>query len=205
MDQEKQKRILEAAYGEFADHGFKNASTNRIVKAAGIGKGMLFYYFKSKTDLYKYLIEYGIDFVINEYFSLLNDSEGDFIERYKQAAKVKLRAYIIHPYIFNFFGTLYINLEAGISKEFSEQLMNRLMEVRSLGYSKIFSNIDTSLFREDLPAEKVIKMIHWLIEGYEKELTNQLKGQKLSAMNFDPYWEDFFNYLDTLKLVFYKN
>ena len=49
LDEEKRQKILDAALMEFAEHGYEKASTNRIVKEAGIGKGMLFYYFKSKN------------------------------------------------------------------------------------------------------------------------------------------------------------
>jgi len=60
---EKQNRILKAAYEEFAKHSYKQASTNKIIKEADIGKGTLFYYFNSKKELFEFLIEYGINFI----------------------------------------------------------------------------------------------------------------------------------------------
>ena len=44
----KRQRILDAAIREFAEHGYDKASTNSIVKEAGIAKGLLFHYFGSK-------------------------------------------------------------------------------------------------------------------------------------------------------------
>ena len=44
----KQKSIIDASVNEFANNGFKNASVNKIVEKAGISKGSLFNYFKSK-------------------------------------------------------------------------------------------------------------------------------------------------------------
>ncbi len=55
LDQEKQERILNAASKEFAQKGFVNASTNEMVKEAGISKGLLFHYFKNKKQLYLFL------------------------------------------------------------------------------------------------------------------------------------------------------
>ena len=52
LNPEKKKRILEAAYNEFSRNTYDNASTNRIVKEAGIGKGMLFFYFNTKGFVY---------------------------------------------------------------------------------------------------------------------------------------------------------
>ncbi|AKQ66574.1 transcriptional regulator, TetR family [Myxococcus hansupus] len=37
---------------EFAEHGFDGASYNRILERAGFSKGVAYYYFESKDDLY---------------------------------------------------------------------------------------------------------------------------------------------------------
>ena len=55
---EKQERILEAAIKEFADKGFEKASTNEIVKEAGISKGILFHYFQNKKKLFLFVFDY---------------------------------------------------------------------------------------------------------------------------------------------------
>ena len=54
---EEQERILEACITEFAQNGFTQASTNAIIKRAGIPKGTLFYFFGSKKELYLYVID----------------------------------------------------------------------------------------------------------------------------------------------------
>ena len=48
----QQQAILSAALNEFATHGFHDASLNRVIDAAGISKGSMYYYFDSKEDLY---------------------------------------------------------------------------------------------------------------------------------------------------------
>ena len=68
LDPQKRKTILDAALQEFADYGYEYASTNRIVEKAKISKGSLFYYFKSKKELYYYLINYGIEYVEKHYY-----------------------------------------------------------------------------------------------------------------------------------------
>jgi AcrR family transcriptional regulator len=52
---QQQETILRAALAEFAAHGFADASLNRIIEAAGISKGSLYYYFDSKEDLYAHV------------------------------------------------------------------------------------------------------------------------------------------------------
>lgn len=53
LEDEKQDAILAAAATEFAEHGFTQASFNRIIKAAGISKGAMYYYFADKDDLFR--------------------------------------------------------------------------------------------------------------------------------------------------------
>jgi len=49
---DKQQAVLQAALNEFALHGYRKASMNNVVKAAGISKGSLFQYFKTKQALF---------------------------------------------------------------------------------------------------------------------------------------------------------
>lgn len=48
-----QDSILDAALLEFSRHGFAAASLNRIIEAAGLSKGAMYYYFDGKADLYE--------------------------------------------------------------------------------------------------------------------------------------------------------
>ena len=69
LDEEKRQNILRAALNIFAVKGYKDASTNKIVKEAGISKGTLFYYFKNKEGLYHYLIDYSLEVIKRIYSS----------------------------------------------------------------------------------------------------------------------------------------
>lgn len=200
LDSEKKKMILDSAFEEFGDQGYEYASTNRIVQRAKISKGMLFYYFNSKKELFHYLISYGIDYVMEEYLTRIDENETDFIEKYRQITQVKMKSYIEEPYLFNFFGTLYINEYV----ELSQELKDRLDEIRDLGYAKTFKNIDKSLFRQDIDPDEIIRLINLTMSGYENELINNLKGKKLSSIDYDPFWNDFDNLLDLLRKVYYK-
>ena len=83
LDEPKQRRILDAVLREFSKHGYVNASTNRMVQEAGISKGMLFYYFKNKEELFRYALEYSVDYLAKEYVQKLDYSEPDLITRFK--------------------------------------------------------------------------------------------------------------------------
>lgn len=54
---EARSRILDAAEGLFAAHGFDATSTARIAHAAAVPKGLLFYYFPAKDDILTSLLD----------------------------------------------------------------------------------------------------------------------------------------------------
>ena len=50
--EESRAAILQAAAGEFAEHGIAGARTDEIAREAGVNKALLYYYFKDKETLY---------------------------------------------------------------------------------------------------------------------------------------------------------
>jgi AcrR family transcriptional regulator len=57
LDPERREGILRAAALEFAGRCYAGASLGRIVEAAGISKGSLYYYFNDKEDLFVTTVE----------------------------------------------------------------------------------------------------------------------------------------------------
>jgi len=201
LEESKRQRILNAALKEFAENGYEQASTNRIVKNAGIGKGMLFYYFNSKKELFQYLIDYSMDVTVNEFLNLIDTTESDFIDRMKQVSELKMKLISDNPDIMNFMGTLILTQEL----ELPEDLITRMGELKKLGNAKLYDNIDTSLFRDDVDVNKIYQLIKWSIEGYQNELTNRLKGQTMSSIDMGPLWDEYYEYLEIMKKSFYKS
>ena len=61
MRELKQNLIMESALKLFARHGFSDTSVNMISKDAGISKGLMYNYFKSKEDLLRSVVLQGIN------------------------------------------------------------------------------------------------------------------------------------------------
>jgi AcrR family transcriptional regulator len=57
LDAETQERLFAAAAAEFAERGYEAASINRILAAAEMSKGSLYYYFEDKADLFAAVVE----------------------------------------------------------------------------------------------------------------------------------------------------
>jgi TetR/AcrR family transcriptional regulator len=72
-------RILDAAIREFSENGLAGARTEQIAEEAGVNKALLYYYFKSKDDLYAAALEHVIDSVRTESVTVLktNASAGE--------------------------------------------------------------------------------------------------------------------------------
>lgn len=200
LDKEKQKRIVSAALEEFAERGYQEASTNRIVKAAGIGKGMLFYYFQNKQTLYHYLLTDSLDIMLDDFLEKIDMNETDFIERLNQIARIKLTLFIEHPHVINFLGTFMLAEEDNLPVDISE----KYQRLQTIGYSKMYQGIDRSLFRSDIDVEKAFQLIRWGIEGYQEELKVRLKGEKIKTVDMECYWNEFYQYLAILKTAFYQ-
>lgn len=56
-DSAKRRQILDGARRMFLAHGFDAASMNEIAREAGVSKGTLYVYFKSKEELFEAIVE----------------------------------------------------------------------------------------------------------------------------------------------------
>ena len=86
LEPERQEAILSAAAEEFAAHGYSGASLNRIIEAADISKGSLYYYFDDKADLFASVVEAAMErlFRVVEGFSLDELGRSDFWETVRE-------------------------------------------------------------------------------------------------------------------------
>ncbi|HPQ47293.1 MAG TPA: TetR/AcrR family transcriptional regulator [Clostridia bacterium] len=196
MDEAKRDRIINAALEEFADHGFKKASTNNIVKNAGISKGLLFHYFENKESLYEYLEKYVVNTVIETLENEIDWEETDFFNRLMQVAMIKGRLTYRFPKMFEFFTTILSDKSLDEIYAYREDFAPGLLE-------KVYvHNIDYSRFKPDIDMERTMKIINWVIEKYSMELLDKLLQKK--TYDYDAITADFEEYMKILKKAFYK-
>lgn len=199
LEVEKRQKIINAAFDEFTEKGYELASTNQIVKNAGIGKGMLFYYFTNKHELFLFLIEYAIEITEKEFLNKLSEAP-DLFERFKNVAIQKLAFLTQYPNAMNFMAKVMIN-EAD---QLDETVKEKIHVLEQKTYKLLYSRIDTNLFREEIETEKAIKIIQWTFRGYEEEMTYRLKNENIDVRNLENYFEEFHDYIGVMKKAFYK-
>ena len=56
LPEEKRQRLMDAAWEEFTQVRFSDASINKIIQSARIPRGSFYQYFEDKTDLFSYLV-----------------------------------------------------------------------------------------------------------------------------------------------------
>ncbi|MED4202765.1 TetR/AcrR family transcriptional regulator [Neobacillus mesonae] len=200
LDQEKQDRIINAAIKEFAQKGYDNASTNEIVKEAEISKGLLFHYFGNKKQLYLFLFDYCYDLIADEFFKKIDLSEADFFSRMRQAVIIKMELLANYPELFNFLQAVYLEDSKDIKLEFEK----RLQKLLEINFAKMYENIDTSKFRDDIEQEKILKIITWTFEKLSDEELNKAKLSPNHEIDYQKVRIEVEQYFDVLIKAFYK-
>jgi len=89
IQREKQELILEAALDVFAANGFRGSTIDQISEAAGMSKPNLLYYFSSKEDIHKKLI----DRLMDNWLAPLRhiNAKGDPVEEIRSYIRRKLQ------------------------------------------------------------------------------------------------------------------
>lgn len=166
LDNEKIKKIIECSYKVFVSNDLEKASTNMIVKKAGISRGILYHYFKDKQELFDFLIYFSLKKSLIEINKNMDINNGDIIERVKKLTLSRIKLMNQYPGLLEFvekYRFLMIDhmVESGISN------------YRTQIYEE---NIDISLFHNQNDIKDNIKVIYWTFKGILKEYNEQLNS-----------------------------
>lgn len=198
LSDEKRERVCNAAMREFASKGFDRASTNVVVKDAGIAKGLLFHYFTNKKQLFLYLYDYAIGLLMKEMQSKIDYGKRDFFERMRDVQIVKMQIIGRHPDIMAFLQTAYLEQSGDVRRELDER--NR--DLLQINMAMVFENIDTSSFRGDVDPFKVINTVVWALEGFGNSYLNS--AGKTGAIDYAKMFAEAEAYMDFLRTCFTK-
>ena len=84
------KAIFNAAIKVFSIEGYDSAIVEEIASEAGVAKGTLYYNFKGKEEIFKFVIDEGMKLIKNEVLDAIKDID-DPLEKLKISAKVQIR------------------------------------------------------------------------------------------------------------------
>lgn len=195
LDEEKRLKIINAAMEVFGRNEYKKASTDLIAAKAGVSKGLLFYYFRNKKELYMYIYDYLIEIMKEQIADKTFLELTDFFELLKYAASGKAWMLDKNPYIMDFAVRAFYSDKETVSEELKS--VNTMQE--EILYQTYFGHIDTFKFRDGIEPFKVYKMLRWMGDGYIHDI--QMSGREF---DIDELLNEFNDWMDMMKKLVYK-
>ncbi len=194
VKKQKQDAIVNAAIKVFAENGYRKASTDVIVKEAGISKGLLFHYFESKIGVYEFVYDYSIKYVMLELNQTINRKETDFFAIQGMIELTKLRVMKSYPYMQQFLSSVKYETHPDALKvlEASENTIDT-------AYDDVYRRADISKFRKPVDLKKIVKMIGWMSDGFVKDKFRD------GTPDMDQMNSEFASYLVMLRDHFYRS
>jgi TetR/AcrR family transcriptional regulator len=202
LESTKKERIIAACLDEFSQHGYQNASTNRIVKKAEISKGILFHYFGSKKNLYIYILDYALDLYMEKIFQNLGSLSTDFFERVMEIGLVKIEIAKKTPTIHKMIVDAFIQSP----DELQQELERKYKELYHKSMPMLVKDLDTSQFKEEIDQAKAIELILFALEGVSNKYIKLFKAMPYHKIleEIDKITEEYKEYISILKYGVYK-
>lgn len=192
LKKEKQDRMINGALKVFAEQGYRHASTDDIVREAGISKGLLFHYFGSKLGVYTFVYDYSVRYMTLELSSCVDNKCTELFALMKQVEAARMHAMRGYPYMQQF-------LSRSMTEDVSEVLLaiEEKKELLTDTYDYIWSRVDYSALPENVNGEMLRKMMDFSIKG--------LMAERLQDDSFQPemLYEEVAAYLDMMKRIVY--
>ena len=191
LKREKQDRIINAGLKIFAKYGYRHATTDDIVKEAGISKGLLFHYFTNKVGVYVFLMDYSVRFLLLELSRSVEERENNFFELSKQIEWGKLQVLRVYPY-----------MEAFLERAFREECEEALKECRE--HKENYYTKTEAYYKlckeEDFAGNASLEKIKTMAEYIRKQITAEHVA--LNTMEPERMYQQFCEYMDLLKGAF---
>lgn len=192
VKKEKQDAIINAALMVFAENGYRKASTDVMVKEAGISKGLLFHYFISKQGVYEFVYDYSVKYMMLELVQTVRRDERDFFSIQRMIELAKTRVMKNYPYMQQFLSSVKYENHPDALKVISES-----DKVIDDTYNSIYKKVDMSRFNGPVDLQKIIRMIGWMSDGYIKDKFRE------GTPDLDEMNAEFAQYLSMLRDHFY--
>jgi len=194
---EKINRIINCGYEVFSKNDFEKASTNNIVKQAGISRGLLYHYFKDKQDLFDYLAYFSLKETLKIMEEKIDWNGTDLLDRIYQNMIARFEMMEKYPYMYDFL------------VKYQDRVQESIVLAQADGVGKGFRerfykhNIDLSKIKDGVDKEKMINVCRWTVRGIVREYFEQVNSGR-EKYNKEKASEICESYIEFLKNQFYK-
>jgi AcrR family transcriptional regulator len=189
LDPLLRRRILETAGAEFSEHGFKHASLNHVIEALGLSKGVFYYYFDSKADLFAAVVDLVWDLLVpSRSFDVASLDAATYWPRIEALLRENHALLREHPWLAGITRLLFNPPRgAGIDKAMAEKL--------ALGHAWMDALVrrgqEVGAVRRDVPMELLLAVLaaadqagdRWMLDRWP-DLTSD-ERERLSGQLFN--------------------
>ncbi len=193
LKKDKQDCMINAALKVFAMQGYKHASTDDIVKEAGVSKGLLFHYFESKLGVYEFVYEYSVRYMVLELSTTVSKEESNLFEVMKQMEFARMNVAKGYPYMQQF-------LNRSMTEDVGEALLatENKRKILEAEYERLDAQIRYIGFPSGVDGRKLHKMLDFTIKGLMTERFME------DAFHPEMLYQEIVEYLDMMKLLVIK-
>lgn len=171
LDSEKQQRIIDAALTEFAEYGYENGSTNRIVKNCGISKGSLFKYFENKEELYFYLIDTVSAQMAEEMRFDVSRLSRDLYERVIEYSVAEISWYVTNPVK----GRFLIGVASETGSDIGRKIVEKYGDKSTDIYEALLKGVDMS--GRSNSRKEITDILRWVLMGFNSSFLKSIAGR----------------------------
>lgn len=172
--EEKNRKIVDAAVELFSEKGYNKTTMQEIAETAGVGKGTIYRFFKSKDEMVSSLLEVYIEDIAERIRKAIS-KVSDPIEKMKSVIQVELDYYDENRN----FARFMIREAWGTQKRFIEHI-RKIKETRASLVEEIlfqgmeqnvFKKVDSDTIAASLEGMILASSVHWFIfsDEYPKE------------------------------------
>lgn len=179
----KIEKLVEAAIDEFSAHTYYEASLNRILKRAGVSKGEFYYHFRSKEELYLYILNLIVEKKKENLSEVLKKKPNGFFELLEMGIKANIEMFRKYPKL----SRMSFQLLKVRDKPIYRKVLTQFEDVSIEFLEKyVRQGVEEGEIRDDIPLEFLIKFLNMVFfhlnELYEDEIDIDRMEEYLSYL-----------------------
>ena len=190
LKKDKQDRMINGAMKVFARNGYKRASTDDMVKEAGVSKGLWFHYFGNKLGLYAFVADYAVKYMNMELAAMSNRHPEDYFETTLAVEKTKMSVRKLYPYIPLFLSTM--------ERETDEEALTVLGDYKDAyrkARMKAYEQVNTDGFRDVVSMSILARTLGMTLDGFLRE---EYEEDSFSEENYKKEVEEYLHMMSAL-------
>lgn len=191
--------LIKAGFKAFSVEDYKKVSTNDIVNAANVSKGLLFHYFKNKENFYVTLYELSWGVIYREVFTDFPFENRDLFDRLKELIIRKTESLQRHKTLAAFMKRVHLNNDPNISK----RRVKIYHAFNQKHYRRVFENYDNTCLQHPEYFDELFKTVTWtfsrIVNEWEKNYQAHDNDEALKILESEIH-----HYVEFFKLHFYK-